>query len=63
MLAREHFARATKAGHDLVEDQKHIVRLAPGIELLQHSLRPQAHAGGALDERLNDHGGDDASGR
>ena len=55
LLAGEHRARAAEAGRDLVADQEHAVLVAEAPHLAQVAARVQTDAGGALDERLDDH--------
>lgn len=57
LLAGEHGAGAAEAGHDFVKDEEDVVLMAPVVELFEHALGPEAHAGGALDEGLDDDGG------
>lgn len=57
LLAGEHSAGAAEAGHDFVEDEEDVVLMAPVVEAFEHALGPEAHAGSALDEGLDDDGG------
>ena len=58
VLAGEHPPRAAEAGGHLVEDQQHAVAVAELADLAQVALGMDQDAGGALHERLHDHGGD-----
>ena len=55
MLAGEKSSSSSKAGEDLVEDEQHIVRVAPRAQGAKHACWPKANSCGALDERFDDH--------
>ena len=60
MLAGPHAAGATVAGEDLVDDQEDVVRLRELTQLPEVSGIVGAHAGDALEDGLDDDGGDRA---
>ena len=57
-LAGEHRAGASKAGEDLVEDQEEPVPVRHRAQAPEHRGIMEAHAAGALRQRLDDNGGD-----
>jgi len=57
LLAGKQGARATEAGHDFIEDEVDVMRIAPRTQVGEHAFRPGAHFIDALDEWFNDHGG------
>ena len=58
LLAGEHFAGAAEAGHDLVEDEVGAGFIAPFPQGGEHAGGPGTHLVDALDQRLDDDGGD-----
>ena len=59
VLAREHRPGAAEAGRDLVEDQVDVVAAGTARRRLrEEARRVHEHAGGALDQRLDDERGD-----
>ena len=58
LLAREHRPRSPEARRDLVADQQRAVAVAGLAHRAQIAGRLDAHPRRALDERLDDHGGD-----
>ncbi len=58
MIAPEELARPTEAGGDLVGDQQHVVLVAQPTNGGEVRGSVEAHAAGALHDRLEDHGSD-----
>ena len=57
MFAGKHLAGATKSRRDLIGDEQHASPIAKLARPLKETRRLQQHAGGALDQRFNDKGG------
>ena len=58
VLRREQPPAPAEAGGDLVEDQQHVVALAQCLDVGEVFRRVEPHPPGALDDGLQDHGGD-----
>lgn len=58
MLTSEHAAGAAEADGDFVVNQVHAIFVAGFTQQLEVHRVVHAHAAGALDQRLDDHGGD-----
>ncbi len=58
LLTGEHASGAAEAGHHLVENEVDTGGIAPGAEVPQHPGGPRTHLVDALDEWLDDDGGD-----
>src|SRR6516165_2688991 len=55
MLKCKHLPGAAETRHDLVEDQQHVILIAPRPELSEDRSWPHPHTGSTLNERLDDH--------
>src|ERR1700761_1425722 len=53
MLACKHPARSSKTGHYFIEDQKHVMLIAPLAQLPEHPSGPSPHSGRTLNQWLN----------